>query len=107
MPRHVNQSSRFLQVVPLFLLVVIAAGIPRFAAAQAAEPPAMTATRLSDGDRIVLDGRLTEEAWQRAMPASGFRQQDPNTGDSATEPTEVRVLYDARRILIGVICFDS
>jgi len=41
------------------------------------------------------------------MPASGFRQQDPNTGDAATEPTEVRVLYDARRILIGVICFDS
>jgi len=86
---------------------VIAASFPRFAAAQAGEPPAMTATRLSDGDRIVLDGRVTEEAWQRAMPASGFRQQDPNTGDSATEPTEVRVLYDARRILIGVICFDS
>jgi len=67
----------------------------------------MTATRLSDGDRIVLDGRLTEEPWQRAMPASGFRQQDPNTGDQATEPTEVRVLYDARRLFIGVICFDS
>jgi hypothetical protein len=41
------------------------------------------------------------------MPASGFRQQDPNTGDQATEPTEVRVLYDARRLVIGVICFDS
>ena len=26
---------------------------------------------------------------------------------SATEPTEVRVIYDARRIIIGVICFDS
>jgi Domain of unknown function (DUF5916) len=67
----------------------------------------MSATRLSDGDRIVLDGHLTEEAWHRATPASGFRQQDPNTGDQATESTEVRLLYDARRILIGVICFDS
>ncbi len=63
--------------------------------------------RLTDGDRLVLDGRLDEQAWQRAVPASGFRQQDPNSGDPATEPTEVRVLYDARRLLVGVICFDS
>ena len=67
----------------------------------------MTATRLGDTDRIVLDGHLSEEAWRRAVPASGFRQQDPNTGDPATEATEVRVLYDARRIVIGVTCFDS
>ena len=86
---------------------MIAASWPRLVAAQAAEPPVMIAQRLSDADRIVLDGRLTEEAWRRAIPAAGFRQQDPNTGDAATEPTEVRVLYDARRILIGVICFDS
>ena len=63
--------------------------------------------RLTESDRLVLDGRLDEEAWQRAVPASGFRQQDPNSGDPATEPTEVRVLYDARRLLVGVICFDS
>jgi hypothetical protein len=56
---------------------------------------------------LVLDGRLTEEAWRRAEPASGFQQQDPNTGDPATELTEVRVLYDEHRIVIGAICFDS
>src|SRR6267378_3023836 len=67
----------------------------------------MTAVRLQPAERLVLDGRLTEEAWQRAEPAAGFRQQDPNTGDPATEATEVRVLYDERRIVIGVTCFDS
>src|SRR6267142_2756015 len=67
----------------------------------------MTAVRLQPAERLVLDGRLTEEAWQRAAPAAGFRQQDPNTGDPATEATEVRVLYDERRIVIGVTCFDS
>jgi len=86
---------------------MVPASCPRFVAAQPAEPPAMTAIRLSDVDHLVLDGHLTEEAWRRATPASGFRQQDPNTGDAATEATEVRVLYDARRILIGVTCFDS
>ena len=68
---------------------------------------ALTAIRLQAGERLILDGRLTEEAWRRAQPASGFVQQDPNTGDPATEQTEVRVLYDDHRIVIGVTCFDS
>ena len=67
----------------------------------------MTAVRLQPAERLVLDGRLTEEAWRRAEPASGFQQQDPNTGDPATELTEVRVLYDEHRIVIGATCFDS
>jgi Domain of unknown function (DUF5916) len=75
--------------------------------AQGVDIPAMTAVRLQDSDRIDLDGRLSEEVWRRATPASGFRQQDPNNGDAATEPTEVRILYDDHRIIVGVICFDS
>jgi hypothetical protein len=67
----------------------------------------VTAIRLQPAERLVLDGRLAEEAWRRAPSASDFRQQDPNTGDPATEPTEVRVLYDENRILVGVTCFDS
>jgi len=67
----------------------------------------VTAVRLQPAERLVLDGRLTEEAWRRAEPASGFQQQDPNTGDPATELTEVRVLYDEHRIVIGATCFDS
>jgi hypothetical protein len=67
----------------------------------------VTAVQLLESERLVLDGRLTEEAWRRAVPAGGFRQQDPNNGEPATEATEVRVLYDANRIIIGVTCFDS
>ena len=67
----------------------------------------LTAVRLQPAERLILDGRLTEEAWRRAESASGFIQQDPNTGDPATEQTEVRILYDDHRIVIGVMCFDS
>jgi hypothetical protein len=102
----VNCSFRFLPVL-FFTLISLGGSFPRSAAAQSTETPTITAVRLRDGDRIVIDGRLTEEAWRRAEPASGFRQQDPNNGDPATEPTEVRVVYDERRILIGLICFDS
>jgi hypothetical protein len=91
----------------LLLLLVIFSGVPRMLTAQDAAVRVVTAVRLQATDRIVLDGRLTEETWRRALPASGFRQQDPGNGDPATEPTEVRLLYDEHRIIIGVTCFDS
>jgi hypothetical protein len=65
------------------------------------------AVRLLPGERITIDGRLSEDVWKRASPASDFRQQDPQNGELATEPTEVRVLYDEHRILLGVRCLDS
>jgi Domain of unknown function (DUF5916) len=89
------------------LLLVCDAALPYAAAAQGTDSPTVTAVRLQDGDRITLDGRLTEEAWRRATPASNFRQQEPNNGDPATEVTEVRVLYDEHRVILGVMCFDS
>ena len=39
--------------------------------------------------------------------ASDFVQAEPRQGDAATEPTEVRVVFDARYLYIGVVCHDS
>jgi hypothetical protein len=75
------------------------------------EPPgerrSMTAIRLDEGERILLDGVLDEEVWQRAQPATDFLQRDPDNGSPATERTEVRIVYDRQRLYMGVICFDS
>jgi hypothetical protein len=65
----------------------------------------MTAVRLAGELRI--DGRLDEPDWARAHSASGFRQREPREGEPATQPTEVRVLYDARNLYIGVLARDS
>lgn len=54
-----------------------------------------------------LDGILDEPSWQRADVARNFIQQDPREGMPATEPTEVRVLYDGQNLYFGVFCFDS
>jgi hypothetical protein len=67
----------------------------------------MTALRLDEAERIVLDGVLDEEVWQRAQPAADFLQQDPDNGQPATERTEVRIVYNPQRMYLGVICFDS
>ena len=69
------------------------------------DEPVMTAARLAGELRI--DGHLDEPAWARAAVASGFRQREPREGEPATQPTEVRVLYDARSLYLGVLARDS
>jgi hypothetical protein len=56
---------------------------------------------------ITLDGHLDEAAWREAVPASGFIQREPLEGKPATEPTEVRVLYDDKNVYFGIICRDD
>ncbi|MDE3154497.1 MAG: carbohydrate binding family 9 domain-containing protein [Acidobacteriota bacterium] len=56
---------------------------------------------------IVLDGALSEPAWQQAPPASHFTQNNPQEGAAATEDTEVRILYDDRYLYIGVVAHDD
>jgi hypothetical protein len=65
------------------------------------------AVRLQPGERIVLDGRLDEEAWSRPVPARDFIQQDPDNGQPATEPTEVRLLFTSTALYMGVTAYDS
>lgn len=56
---------------------------------------------------ITLDGRLEEQDWRLALPATGFIQSQPFAGQPAREQTEARFLYDDHNLYIGVTCFDS
>jgi hypothetical protein len=71
------------------------------------ERPTLLALPLSPDERIIIDGRLDELLWQRAVPATNFIQQEPSNGQSSTEQTEVRVVFDRDALYIGVECFDS
>ncbi len=66
--------------------------------------PAATAARVTSS--ISIDGRLDEEAWQSATPITEFTQQAPMEGQSASERTEVRILYDDDALYIGAKLFD-
>jgi hypothetical protein len=92
----------------LFVCLVGAMAVAASARGQSADVPARTivAVHLRAGE-LTIDGRMTEEAWRRAEAASDFRQQDPHNGEPATEMTEVRVLFDEHRIVLGVRCIDS
>ncbi|MBI4264857.1 MAG: carbohydrate binding family 9 domain-containing protein [Acidobacteria bacterium] len=75
--------------------------------APASEPRIVTAVRLAPEETIRLDGVPNEAVWERAAPATDFRQRDPDNGAPATEQTEVRLLYDADRLILGVVLHDS
>src|SRR6266480_6824264 len=58
-------------------------------------------------DTIKIDGLLDEPPWSLAQPATEFIQQQPTEGASASEGTEVRVLFDDKNIYFGIRAFDS
>lgn len=57
--------------------------------------------------QIQIDGKLNEEAWQRATALTDFIQNTPDEGASATEKTEVFILYNQDSLYIGVRAYDS
>jgi hypothetical protein len=56
---------------------------------------------------ISVDGKLDEPAWQKAEVIDNLIQREPHEGESVTEPTEIRILYDDEYLYIGVVCADS
>ena len=78
---------------------------PPAAAAPARPTPRISAVRVTA--KIAVDGRLDEADWARAQPAKDFLQKDPDEGKPATEPTEVRFLYDDDALYVGARMFDS
>jgi len=75
------------------------------ATAPGAERPVARARRTEDAPRI--DGRLDDEVWRSAEPIGPLTQVDPAEGVPASEATEVRILYDADHLYVGLRCFDS
>lgn len=61
----------------------------------------------TEGERIDFDGIPNEEVWSRAEVLDDFTQKELVAGAPPTERTELRFLYDAENLYIGVTCYDS
>lgn len=72
--------------------------------ARAAAAPALRAVRAAE--LPLIDGRLDEPAWSGAPVARDFVQSQPNTGEPASERTEVRVLYTDDAVYVGARMHD-
>lgn len=94
----------------LAALAAVAMAAPVYAQAPVAFLPAAVPLELRAMRADVspaIDGRLDEAVWTRAPLASAFVQAEPRQGEAATEPTDVRVLFDDRYLYVGVVCHDS
>ena len=69
------------------------------------QAPILKATPAAD--RIVIDGKLNEKDWGRAMPIDDFFRMEPRQGGKYLHKTEVKVVYDDKQIYFGVFCKDS
>ena len=68
-------------------------------------PPTIVASRVEEAP--ALDGDvLADPAWQRAAPATGFWQEQPDEGQPSSERTDVRVVFTATAMYVGVVCYD-
>ena len=67
---------------------------------------AIEALRLAPGERIALDGRLEEPAWQRAQRVDRFWEIFPQAEVEPRVRTEAWYAYDAQALYVAVRAFD-
>ena len=54
------------------------------------------------GDPPVIDGRLDEAVWQRAVIVDDLHQVEPQEYQTPSEPTHVHIFYDREALYVGV-----
>ncbi|MEN1785621.1 MAG: DUF5916 domain-containing protein [Bacteroidota bacterium] len=96
---------------PLSIYLLVLSLTPFYGEAQETfappeQPLEIKATEVPD-DAITIDGTLSEAVWKEAMVMQGFTQREPVQGASASFDTQVRILFDAKFLYVGAICFDS
>jgi hypothetical protein len=86
--------------------VVLCSSLTLTALAQEALPrPTYQAVRAAAAP--VVDGDLTDAAWQSAPEITGFTQRDPNEGQPAVLQTKIKVVYDDDAIYFGAVMEDT
>jgi len=88
---------RALRLAPLLLL--------GFATASVAAPAPVRAVRTTEP--IVVDGRLDEAVWKSDNAVTELAQYDPHQGESPTQKTEIRIVYDDEAIYVGARMYDT
>jgi hypothetical protein len=91
----------------MFAAALAAAVSDPRAVSGAATPPPVEVRVVRVPSPLTVDGNLSEPAWQAAPVIGGFKQRDPNEGADASQPTEVRLLFDDEALYVGARMHDS
>ena len=99
-----QQCWRKVGILTLLWVCILSVSI-RVDAQTERELPRMSAHRTSE--EIKVDGVLDESVWQSVEPIRQLYQIQPDQGDPATEQSEVRILYDDKKLYFGFVFYDS
>lgn len=64
-------------------------------------------TKWVEGEPPVIDGMIDDPAWDQVDWGGKFTQRQPDEGASPTQPTEFKILYDAKNLYIAIRAWDS
>src|SRR5207253_8492060 len=78
--------------------------VPLLHGANWPEHPTLHAVRATVSP--VVDGNLSDPAWQNAPEFTDFTQHDPVDGAAPTMPTSIRIVYDDHAIYFGAKMTD-
>ncbi|HUR82825.1 MAG TPA: DUF5916 domain-containing protein [Thermoanaerobaculia bacterium] len=87
----------------LVLLLLVCAPLAR--AANWPDRPTLQAVRATSP--IVIDGDLSDAAWQSAPEFTDFTQHDPHDGEPPTMRTSLRIVFDDNAIYFGALMEDT
>lgn len=89
----------------LLILVAILIILTTSAFGQAPEKKRYKATPVASAPSI--DGVLNDDVWSLGEWIDDFTQHEPYNGNSATQKTEFKVLFDENNLYVGVKAFDT
>jgi hypothetical protein len=69
--------------------------------------PEVAAHALPDGEKIHVDGRLDDDAWQDTPGNAGFRVWNPDRGREPSEQTVFKVAYDDEALYFAIACIED
>ncbi|MBN1569009.1 MAG: carbohydrate binding family 9 domain-containing protein [Acidobacteria bacterium] len=99
-------SYRLLSPVMRLAGIISLMAIIHFLHAQHALAQTPRARAFQISERIRIDGKLDEPAWESAAPIGDLIQVVPREGGTPSEKTDVRILVDGEALYFGVVCHD-
>ena len=99
-----QQCWRKVGILTLLWVCILSVSI-RVDAQTERELPRMSVHQTSE--EIKVDGILDEPVWQNVEPIRQLYQIQPDQGEPATEQSEVRIMYDGKKLYFGFIFYDS
>ncbi|MCB0632964.1 MAG: carbohydrate binding family 9 domain-containing protein, partial [Lewinella sp.] len=60
-----------------------------------------------DGRSPTIDGHPDEACWNEVEWSGGYTQWQPSSGETPTQDTKLKVLYDAKNLYVAFRCFDN